>query len=132
MWMCVCYGSVLCRACGFLMCLYTTNKCFVTSFSLFWRVCVCVCLSLTFTKPVFDHWCCCCCCRGKLFFSANNGKSFQHFEAVLCCNSELFSVDSVSLSNQTSPASAGTSIRTNTQTNNYAQTHRRHTYKQRE
>lgn len=70
----------------------------------------------------------------KTFFSANNGKSFQHFEAVLCCSFELFSVGSVSLSSLTSSQHQHERryTNTNTWTNKYAQTYRRHTYKQRE
>lgn len=56
------------------------------------------------------------------FFSANNGKSFQHFEAVLCCNFELFSVDSGSFYSPTQ--------RSITQTHKQINMHK-HTHKQR-
>lgn len=84
------YVVALCCACGFPMCLYTTNKCFRYFFSSC-LACVFVCvLEFYIHKTGFWSLVLLLLLQRKTFFSANNGKSFQHFEAVLCCNFKLF------------------------------------------
>lgn len=111
---CICvYAVAMCCACGFPMCLYTTNKCFCYFFSSC-LACVFVCVLEFYIHKTGFRSLVLLLVQRKTFFRLTMVKVFNILKLCFVVISNFFSVDSVSLSSLTSSASVWTKIYTQT------------------